>query len=253
MVPLKLLDELRAIKTPEEIQKIRKGCRIVSETFASIFPKILPGLTEKGVAKLIEEELARRGAEALAFPILVAAGSHAANPHHHPTYRKLALGEFCFLDFGAVVGGYCSDFTRTIFLGRPNAEQRRLYNVVLKAQEATLALMERHDFRQGLRAKTVDGIARTILKQAGLGRAFRHNTGHGLGYTIHEWPSLGPKTLGPPRCHILKPGMVVTVEPGIYLRSFGGIRIEDTVLIRERGIEVLTKGAKKLEEVTIGA
>jgi len=178
----------------------------------------------------------RLGAEKAAFETIVAMGSRSALPHAQPTARKLANDELLLIDMGACQDGYMSDMTRVLFFGRPSRRLRTMYNAVLKAQLAAIDAV-----RPGITAAQVDRAARRVLETEGLGKEFVHSTGHGLGLEIHEGPRLGRRDKTK-----LKPGMAITIEPGAYIRDYGGIRIEDTVLVTKNGCEVLTPTSKEL-------
>ena len=193
-------------------------------------------MTERQVAREIVRYMQEKGAEGVAFEPHVASGPNAALPHATPTERKLALGEPIIIDMGARAGGYCSDMTRTICLGEPEPEAQAIYDAVLAAQEACA-----RGLKPGLNGKEADALARDPLMAAGYGDQFLHSLGHGLGLEIHEDPRL--RKLGEE--HVLVPGMVVTIEPGVYVAGWGGVRIEDTAVVTEDGIRVLTAAHKR--------
>jgi len=231
-----LLNDLRTCKSPAEVEKITQAQRIAEAAFEHIRTYIKPGLTEREIALELDYCMLRNGAEALSFETIIAAGQNGAKPHAVPGEYKLRRGDFITLDFGAVVDGYHSDMTRTIALGKPNEQQREIYELVLAAQLAALARI-----KPGVTCKAVDKAARNVIEAAGFGDYFRHSTGHGVGLEIHEEPRLAATSM-----QVLKPGMVVTVEPGIYLPEQCGLRIEDMVVITETGYENLTKTTKEL-------
>ena len=227
---------LRSIKDKEEIEKISKAAHISDQVFKEVFGLIKPGIAEVEIATEIEYLMRKFGAEKASFETIVASGSNSAMPHARPTERKLKKGDLVKIDLGAVYKGYCSDMTRMIVLGQPDREKQKIYNLVLSAQEAALS-----EARSGISCGELDGIARKIIADEGYSDNFGHNLGHGVGLEAHEYPTLGPN------CDdLLKNGMVFTVEPGIYFKDFGGVRIEDLVVLQDDGLEVLTKSPKEL-------
>lgn len=233
-VPLAGMDTLRAVKSEAEITLIGQAVRLVDAAFEFILGRVVPGRTEQDVALDIEVFLRRNGAESIAFPIIVASGPRSAMPHGLASGRVIGYNELVVIDCGAVCGGYCSDFTRTVATAGPVPWQKEVYGVVLEAQLAAIAAI-----RAGIEACAVDAAARAVIEKHGYGGCFGHGTGHGLGLAVHEAPRLGKKEAG-----VLEAGMVVTVEPGIYLPGRGGVRIEDVVVVREHGCEVLTQSPK---------
>jgi len=233
------IEDLRMVKSPGEIERIRRSVQINSRAFEQAAARLRPGATERDFAAELEYRMRRLGAEKPAFDTIVAGGARSALPHAQPTAAPLRRGDLVVVDMGAFVDGYASDMTRMLFLGRPGAKVTRTYNAVLEAQLAAIDAV-----RPGVPAGRVDRTARAVLKAHGLDRAFVHSTGHGLGLEIHEPPRLGAreKTL-------LQTGMAITVEPGVYLEGWGGIRIEDTVLVTETGCEILTPTNKDLRIV----
>lgn len=246
LVPLhKSLDALRQIKTEEEIQSIERAEHIGDEAFAKIIEKIKECrqsgelLTEKQVAAYLEFYMKELGAEGTSFDTIAASGIHSSMPHAIPTDKVLEEGDFLTMDFGCKVNGYCSDMTRTIVIGTADEKQKEIYNTVLRAQEAAI-----ESVKSGMRGCEVDAIARDIIREAGYGECFGHSLGHSVGLMIHETPCFSPKDE-----NILKPGMVITVEPGIYVEGFGGVRIEDVVVITEDGCRNITHSPKELIEL----
>ena len=236
-----LVRELRQIKDASEIRRIREAVRVAEEGLRATLGRVRPGVTEKDVATELDHQMRRLGAEESAFPLIVAAGERASLPHARPTGRKLAGGEAVLIDWGARLEFYNSDLTRVFFLGTiPRGWQSR-YDAVLRAQEAALQAV-----RPGVVARTVDGAARRALKRRRLANRFGHGLGHGVGLEIHENPGLNNQSETE-----LKPGMVFTVEPGIYFPDWGGIRIEDMVLITSCGKEVLTRFEKQATQLVI--
>ncbi len=228
--------KIREIKTPAEIAVMRKAAAITSEAFEAVLPKIRAGMTEKELRLELEYIMFKLGADGLAFDTIIASGENGSLPHAVPGLRKLRPGDMITMDFGAKVGGYCSDMTRTVALGEPSAEMRRVYNTVLRAQsmcEAALAA--------GKNCFEIDRLARDYIDSQGYAGRFGHGLGHCVGIDIHESPRLSQT------CHdTLRAGMVITVEPGVYLPGVGGVRIENTCLVRENGSEPLTTARKEL-------
>lgn len=231
-----VIDRLRMVKSEDEIARIRRSVLTNSEAFDKTVRSIRPGVSESGIAAELEYQMRRFGAEKAAFETIVAIGPRSALPHAQPTGRKLASNELLLIDMGACQQGYMSDMTRVLFAGRPSRSIRRMYHAVLKAQLAGLDAV-----RPGVTAASVDRAARRVLDAEGLGKEFVHSTGHGLGLEIHEGPRLGRRDKTK-----LQAGMVITIEPGAYIRDFGGVRIEDTVLVTASGCEVLTPTSKEL-------
>ncbi|MGH9437181.1 MAG: M24 family metallopeptidase [Terriglobia bacterium] len=229
-----LIEELRVIKDEREISLIRQACQLTSRVFEQVARKAKPGVSELDLAAELEFLMRRQGAEGVAFESIVASGPRGALPHAAPSAKLLAPGELVIFDLGAVVEGYCSDMTRTLYLGEPNRRTRILYRAVSEAQQAAVRCL-----RAGAQAGDIDAEARSRLAARNLGEFFTHSTGHGVGIEIHERPRIGRsvKFRIPARA-------VVTVEPGIYLEGLGGIRIEDSVLIGETDSEVLTNAPK---------
>ncbi len=230
-----LVEGLRVCKDAGEVQKLRRGARVNAAALGEIVEKMRPGRTEAEVALDLEVAMRRRGASGPAFDIIVASGPRSALPHGVASSKKLKKGDLITIDFGAVVSGYHADTTRVFSLGKPAPRGEKIYNVVLEAQMAALDAV-----RPGARCAEVDGAARAIIAKYGYGDAFGHGTGHGVGLDIHEAPRLAPRVEGE-----LRPGMVVTIEPGVYLPRWGGVRIEDMALVTERGREVLTRSITK--------
>jgi len=231
-----VVDRLRMVKSEDEIARIRRSVLTNSEAFEKATRSIRPGARESAIAAELEYQMRRLGAEKPAFETIVAAGPRTALPHAQPTARKLAKDELLLIDMGACQDGYMSDMTRVLFLGTPSRRVRAMYNAVLKAQLAAINAV-----RPGVTAAHVDRAARRVLESEGLGKEFVHSTGHGLGLEIHEGPRLGRRDKTK-----LAPGMAITIEPGAYIRDFGGIRIEDTVLVTQNGCEILTPTPKEL-------
>ncbi|HHV72913.1 MAG TPA: aminopeptidase P family protein [Clostridia bacterium] len=231
-----LVEEIRMIKDEQEIQLIKKAASIADQAFDYIINLVKPGVTEKFLAWELEKFMREEGAEKLSFDTIVASGERGALPHGLASDRKIEKGDFITFDFGAVYQGYHSDLTRTIAVGPISAEQERVYKLVLSAQMEAI-----NKLAPGYTGKEIDEIARNIIKEKGYGEYFGHGLGHGVGLAVHEEPRLAVNSN-----LFLKPGMVVTVEPGIYIPSRFGLRIEDMVLLTEEGCTVLTTACKKL-------
>ncbi|MFP4017389.1 MAG: M24 family metallopeptidase [Halanaerobiales bacterium] len=237
LIPTKdYIEKLRLIKDQSEIEKIKKAVEITDRAFEHILGFIKPGISEKEVALELEFFQKKLGAEKNAFDFIVASGRRSSLPHGVASDKKIEYGDFVTMDFGAFYQGYCSDMTRTVVVGEPDEKQKEIYEIVLKAQ---LEVIE--NIKAGMSCVDVDDIARGIISDAGYGDKFGHGLGHGIGLEVHEGPRLSFTSEG-----ILKQGMVVTDEPGIYLPDWGGVRIEDDLLITENGCEVLNQAAKGL-------
>jgi Xaa-Pro aminopeptidase len=234
-----LVEHLRLIKDKYEIARLREAIRQAQSAFAALRLALRPEMTEKQAADELEHQCRLFGAKESAFPPIVAVGPRAALPHATPTRKRIEQADFVLIDWGANEGLYRSDLTRVLITGKISAKFERIYRIVLKAQTRAIAAI-----RPGVLASDVDNVARTIIAKAGFGPRFRHGLGHGLGLLVHEAPRLAVKSQT-----IFKPGMVVTVEPGIYLPGWGGVRIEDDVLVTRTGHEVLTDAPKRLEEM----
>jgi Xaa-Pro aminopeptidase len=232
LVPLKsLVEELREVKDREEVRAMEASSNLMSDILAEVFRTLKSGTTEKRVAWQIEGLAREGGVESLAFPSIVASGPNSALPHAVPTDRKIREREPITFDVGVRLDGYCCDMTRTIFIHGPSPKLKRIYKTVRKAQLAGLA-----EVRPGVDSTGPDSTAREIIRQAGFGDYFGHSLGHGVGLATHERPRLGPEN--PVK---LKEGMVVTVEPGIYVPRLGGVRLEEMAVIEKRGARILTR------------
>ncbi len=234
-----LVEQLRMIKSAAEIEAIRSSVRLASKAFDKAIRRAKPGVREMELAAEIDYRMRRLGAERPSFDTIVASGPRSALPHAAPTSKPLAANELLLIDMGAQQAGYASDMTRMAFLGSPGEKTKQLYAAVQEAQQAAV-----DSIRPGRTTGTVDKAARDILKQHQLDALFVHATGHGVGLEIHEPPRIGRGARQP-----LAAGMVITVEPGVYMNGFGGIRIEDTVVVTENGCEVLTPTSKELLEI----
>jgi Xaa-Pro aminopeptidase len=227
---------LRAIKDPTEIRLMRRANRIVDRAFRETLRRIRPGLTEREIALDLESEMRRMGAEGVAFPVSVAGGENSSLPHARSENRRIRKGEPIFIDFGGCFEGYQTDQTVTLFLGNIPSRWREIYSVVKEAHDLAISSV-----KPGMRASELDGIARECIARRGFGETFSHSLGHGVGIEIHEYPSVSVRSEAR-----LRPGMVFTVEPGIYIAGEGGVRIEDTILLTPRGAEPLTSVDKVL-------
>ncbi len=238
-----LVEQLRIEKDKDEIDATRLACVQARRTFDAVRASLTPDMTELDVAAELEYRARKFGAKALSFPPIVAVGPRAALPHARPTTRRLSESDFTLIDWGVNSGLYMSDLTRIIVTGKISPKLRKIYGVVLKAQLAAIDAI-----RPGLTGEQVDRVARRIITRAGFGKAFGHGLGHGTGLEIHEAPRLavGQKTK-------LRPGMIVTVEPGVYVPGWGGVRIEDDILVTRTGHEVLSDVPKQLEDCVLAS
>lgn len=237
LVPLgRAVEELRKVKDEDEIALLREACAITDRAFDAVLPMIAPGVTERDIAVALERRMVDLGAERPAFASIVAGGPNGAIPHHHPGDRPVQTGDLLTMDFGARYGGYHADMTRTVAVGRPADWQREVYELVGRAQLAGVRAAA-----PGAETKAVDAAARDLIKAAGHGAHFPHGLGHGVGLEIHEAPLLGYDKTGK-----LMDRVPITSEPGVYLDGRGGVRIEDTLVVRADGPEILTKTTKDL-------
>ena len=231
-----MADAPRMIKDPEEIRVLQEAAEVADRAFEHILNFLKPGVTELAIAAELEHFMRKQGAQGPSFATIVASGERSAMPHGTASERVIGKGEFVTLDFGAYYKGYCSDLTRTVVVGQPTDRHREIYSIVLEAQQYAL-----EHLKPGMTGREGDALTRDIITRYGYGEHFGHGTGHGIGMEIHEAPRLSMTSE-----IILAPGMVVTVEPGIYLPGFGGVRIEDDVVITETGIQFLTRSPKEL-------
>lgn len=233
------IERQRMVKSANEIGAIRRSVELNSRAFEQVARRVRPGMRESELAAELDYRVRRLGAEGPAFETIVAAGARTALPHARPTAAKLPARGFVLIDMGAMLDGYASDMTRMLFLGRPDARAKRAYRSVHEAQLAAIDAV-----RAGVQAQAVDRAARRVLARHGFERAFVHSTGHGLGLEIHEPPRVGKKEKT-----ALEKGMTITIEPGVYIEGFGGVRIEDTVAVTENGCTVLTPTLKELQTI----
>jgi Xaa-Pro aminopeptidase len=233
-----VMANIRKVKDDNEIDLVRKSVALAEEAFEAIRAEIKAGLTENYLAGLLEFELRSRGASSSSFPVIVAAGANSALPHYRPGESLVQRDQPLLIDWGAMFKGYCSDLTRTLMVGRVSTRIKQVYKTVLEAQQAAIRFL-----RPGVTTMQADRVARDVIEKAGFGKEFGHGLGHGIGREIHELPTMR-KTGGEEE---LRPGMIVTVEPGIYLPGEGGVRIEDDVLITHSGCEVLSTLEKTFE------
>ncbi len=229
-----MVESIRAIKEPKEIELIAQAADISDSAIDHINNTVHPGMTEKEVAWEIEKFMRENGSQSLPFEIIVASGPNSALPHAKPSERQISSSEPVVIDIGARVGGYASDLTRTICLGAPDDTFKKVYDTVLGAQLTALAIIQ-----EGMSGTEADSLARTVIQEAGYGEAFGHGLGHGVGLVVHEQPRLGPNST-----ELLTSGMVFSVEPGIYLPNWGGVRIEDLVVMENGKIRLLSKAQK---------
>lgn len=235
------VESLREIKDKHELETIQHSISLAEKSFGVIRAALRSDQTEREVAHNLEHQIRMFGGTECAFEPIVGVGPRAALPHGIPSERKIGESPFVLIDWGAKYGGYTSDLTRVLVTGKINAKYERVYNTVLKAQLAAIAKI-----RPGVKANVVDAAARKVIEDAGFGKKFGHGLGHGFGLEIHEEPRMGPMNESP-----LKAGMVVTVEPGIYLPGWGGVRIEDDVLVTKDGHRVLTSVPKTIDECRV--
>ena len=234
------VEQQRQVKDADEIARIDAAQQITDAAFTHLVDSVLKaGASEREVALELEFFMRRAGSEGVAFDPIAASGPNSAKPHSTPSERPLAKGDFVVLDFGARVGGYCADMTRTVVIGRASDRHREIYDAVLAANAAGTAAV-----RPGRRGSEIDAVARALIAERGFGENFGHGLGHGVGLEIHELPGVGPRS--EPEVEL---GAVITIEPGIYVPGFGGVRIEDLVVVGEAGARVLTRSTKDLLEL----
>jgi Xaa-Pro dipeptidase len=233
------IEDARLIKQPDEIERIRKACQIASKAGEMIPQFVSVGMTENEAAAELNYKMMMLGATAPAFETDAAFGPSSAEPHYLPMARKLKRGQLALFDFGAVHRRYVSDVTRTFSCGPPSAKQKAMYETVLEAQLAALEAM-----KEGVNGKEVDGAARTVIEKSDFKGRFIHSTGHGIGVSVHD-----PGSLSPRKDLVLKEGMILTVEPGVYIRGWGGVRIEDDALVTKSGCKILTPCTKEFRRI----
>ena len=236
------IEELRMIKDRDEVARTKVACEQARRAFEVVTAGLTTDMTESQVAADLEYQARRFGAKGLSFEAIVATGARAALPHARPTQQKLGAADFTLIDWGVNEGLYMSDLTRIVVTGKISPKLRKIYGVVLKAQLAGIAAI-----RPGVTCEAVDQAARGVIAKAGFGKQFGHGLGHGTGLEIHEAPRLAQN-----QSTVLAPGMIVTVEPGIYFPGWGGVRIEDDVLVTRDGHEVLTSVPKEIDECVVG-
>lgn len=240
-IPAKLVptgsmaSNLRAIKEAVELSVIEHAIKIADDAMDTVSQRLKPGLTERDIAWDMERTMRELGADALSFDTIIASGPNGAKAHHKPTDRRIELGDSIVIDMGALYQGYCSDITRTFVLGHASEQFRKVYDTVLTAQETAAATAI-----AGMTGEEIDGLARQVIENAGYGASFGHSLGHGIGIAVHELPGVGPRSDG-----VIENGMVFSIEPGIYLTGWGGVRIEDLVVMENGNPRVLTKARKQ--------
>jgi len=237
----KLIHEVRAVKSKSELGNIIKAQRISEQVLKYTLNELKTGVTEIEIANFIKKSYISHGVNVLAFPPIVAFGKNTANIHHEPSKTKLKKGDIIMFDFGCTVKHYCSDMTRTYFWGEPSIKQKRIYKDVLSAMNLALNKICKRERR----AKVVDKATRRFLAKK-YKNNFQHGLGHGVGTVIHEWPNFKPKSED-----VIPTGCVMTIEPGIYLKNFGGVRIEDMILITKNGYKNLTNVPKDLKSAVL--
>ncbi|KXZ40073.1 Xaa-Pro aminopeptidase [Alkalithermobacter thermoalcaliphilus JW-YL-7 = DSM 7308] len=234
-----LILQLRSIKDENEIKTISKAAQIADKAFEHILKFIKPGVSEKELALELEYFMKKNGALGLSFEPIVASGKRSSLPHGVASEKIIEEGDFLTLDFGCIYNGYCSDMTRTVVVGQASDEQKKIYNIVLEAQIKALEAI-----RPGITGQELDKIARDYITEKGYGSNFGHGLGHGLGLEVHELPHVNSLGKNP-----LQPGMIITDEPGIYIPDFGGVRIEDLILVTDDGYKVLSNSPKELIQI----
>jgi len=235
-----LVESILVTKDEEEIKKIKKAAEISAKAYQEILPFFRPGTKESDIAAELEYRIKRNGGTGSAFEPIVASGLRSAMPHARASAKTLKKGEFVTLDFGALYDGYVCDITRTVVLGNATPRQKKIYDLVLKAQTRAI-----ESARSGMKGFELDKVSRDIIKKAGYQKYFGHGLGHGIGLLVHDSPGINTKSQ-----EVLKPGMVITIEPGVYIPGWGGVRIEDDVLITRNGCKILTHIDRELLEIS---
>lgn len=230
-----IIEKQRMIKTQEEIKKISKAAIIADKSYSEILKSLKPGLKEIDIASEFEYILRKNGSEAHPFPTIAITSANTSLPHGQPGMRKIKKGDFFLLDFGATYKGYVSDMTRTVVIGKATQKQKKIYDIVLRAQMSAIKTV-----KLGMKLSAVDSSARNIIKEAGYGDNFGHGLGHGIGLEVHEAPGVSYRSK-----ETVRAGMVFTIEPGIYIPKWGGVRIEDDIAIYDNKISILTKSPKE--------
>ena len=232
-----LVESLRAIKEPGELELVKKAVQLADAAYEEARAILRPGLTEIETTWALEKFLREKGSQTVPFEIIVASGVNSALPHAKPSAKTIVKNEPIVIDLGAIVDGYCCDLTRTFFLGEPDKTFSKIYDIVLGAQLTALSTIA-----SGMNGDQADRLARIVIEQSNYGEAFGHSLGHGVGLETHEAPRLGPKS-----ADVLVDGMVFTLEPGIYVPGWGGVRIEDTVVMQNGKVRSLTRAGKKAD------
>ena len=233
------IQESRRFKQPAELNKLRESARIASEAFDAIIPRIREGITETELSSELVYQMMKLGANGPSFDTIIAFGANSSMPHYSPGSKKLKKNEFVLMDFGAIHQRYCSDITRTVVFGRASEEQREIYETVKMAQQQSMNII-----KENVNGKDVDKVAREVIDSTKFKGRFIHSLGHGIGLDVHDHPALSPSYDFP-----LKANMVITNEPGIYIPKVGGVRIEDDVIVRKDGHEIITTAPRDLMEV----
>lgn len=231
------IDRIRCKKEADEIKKIKKAIELGTAGLCAAKKYIEPGIVERDIALKIEMTMKKKGAQGLSFDIIVASGSRASLPHAKASDKRIKKNELIIVDLGAKLQGYNSDETCTFIVGKPTTKQKEVYQIVKDAHDMAIEAV-----MPGVKASYIDSVARYFIRSAGYGKYFGHGTGHGVGLAVHEWPNISPYNDS-----IVEEGMVFTIEPGIYIPKWGGVRIEDMVLVTKDGCEVLTEMSKEMQ------
>ncbi len=234
-----LIESLSIVKDSEEIRRVKKAVRIADKAFSDILGSIKPGVAECDIALELEYNMRNLGAENVSFETIIASGQRSAMPHGRASAKKLRKGDFVTLDFGCLYEGYASDITRTVVLGKATEKQKKIYEIVLAAQKTACKAV-----KPGIPCNRLDAVARDMIMKAGYGDNFGHGLGHGIGMLVHDRPVVSSQS-----ADVLEAGMIITIEPGIYISNWGGVRIEDDVLVTSNGGQILSKSPKNLMEL----